>query len=302
MPEVIILQMYIVFILIFLIKSASASESLDYSIEHLVESAMNARYASFQELELTRGTHYWRSQTGFFHADGAGVSSNGWPNAIQYNLSEIGRWSYNVGFFFDVCDFSSRGESAYADLSDTPTVGREPVPVKVQSVQGYSIHAGPSFSLAYYFSMPLAWQVGAAAEYYRLNNFKVKVLTTNQSPDYTATLDYSASYHALTPFTSLQWFITEKPKDMAMAGRLLVAMPLPRRDFQVEMTTPHNRYEKNGKGKHIPDVYVGLGLWWENIPKGWRVDLGTALYYYLVEGQMHKGISHPVNLNFSWHY
>jgi hypothetical protein len=107
----------------------------------------------------------------------------------------------------------------------------------------------------------------------------------------------------LTPYFTIRHRLPIRSERFVLTSRFLIAQPQPRRGFHGRIEGPgfviDNHSKANGKGRHIPDGFTGLGFTVESAEHGWSIDLGASLWLLLVEDGVHEGIDPPLLLRFT---
>jgi len=297
----------VMFLLIISSKPGIAGETLSFTAEHMIEAQMDARYMAFPEIETRADKKQTRFGLGYLSVTGDLMKSSAPMLSVQSYIptSQDHRWGMIIGGFIDYIQFGgSTGNAQFiADFIDFAPFN-QPQNVNVQSINGDALHTGISLSLTHRMSDNLAWQAGAALEYYSVNKFSIAFNTLDLASNFNAEVDYAANYHSITPYFSFRYFYPALSESYDFSSRFIMAWPLPRRGFKGRVSGPGFSVEGDtdevGNGIHIPDPFVGVGFSIESRQHGWRVDVGASLWLYLAENKIHEGTDPPlfIHMNF----
>lgn len=296
------IRTFLPILLLFTTLSITANaEDLDYVAEHILESVMNARYSALPAPEFDGTKNSQRIQAGYFNFTGGSLDTHGVLLAYQTERPiQNSKAALIYGFFFDIQNIGKSKDTTIAKLTDLSTNPKHLVDANIRSARGQGTHSGVSISYLKPINEKLLWQVGASLNYFKASNYKVELTTTSESPNFDATMDYSQSYNNISPFATLNWFHDPIKNRYVVSGRLIAIFPLPRKDFKRDEEHSSFNVYVDGNDKHIPDPYAGFSYSIEDIKTHWKADIGTTIWTYFIEGQMHKGIENPIVFTFSY--
>jgi len=226
--------------------------------------------------------------------------------AQHYRPSDDDRqWGWIFGGFIDRIRFYGNSGYGFADpafVQNPPF--RHPFDLYVTNISGDAVHAGLSLARTHRLSDRWAWQAGLTLEYYAVHSFRIQFDTRLPSNNFSGELNYASTYNTIAPYIGYRYFFPESSSTYVWSSRIMLAWPFPHRGFHGHITGPgfdlEGDSDQAGNGKHIPDPFGGVGLTVESVQKRWRLDLGSSLWLFLVEGQVHKGNNPPLFVHFSW--
>ena len=283
-------------------NSAYAEESLDYIAEHLLEVPMDFRYSSLPQVPLDDKDPEWRVQGGLGSEAGGLMHADVATLSLQY-YQPINRDSgFTFSVFYDPFRISGDNgpavvEPSFATLTNSP----QRINASVTSIEGNGFHVGVSGSYLFLRDNGASWQIGALLETIKAQKFVIQFDSVGLASNYSGELNYTSTYNALTPYVNYEF----APNNLAFGfvGNLKAtfAWPLPRVGFKGSISGPgfelSGDTDKAGNGTHIPDIFFGLGYSIEHPSTGWRFDVGTLAYLYVVEPRAHDQIDPPIFLS-----
>lgn len=278
-------------------------EDLDFRAEHAIEGVMDARYLALPQVGEDPAAPEWRLRFGGLYLESGGLNVSAALLGVQRYRPLHGKRALLLGAFADFMDFSGDSGPAFAKPSFTREFDTvSPFTVDVSKVSGSGIHFGVSAALAGSFSSHWGWQFGIVAEQVNVGTYEVEFTTLDLDGNFSGTLDYSGTYNAITPFAEIRRSFSTRR--YALSARFIVMDPLPRAGFKGRISGPgfdiSGDSGEAGKGKHIPDPFLGFGFSVESRKTGWRVDLGATAYMFGAEGAIHRGVDLPVYVTFSF--
>lgn len=279
-----------------------ANESLDYYHEHLLESSMNARYHSLPDIETSSIDESIRIKLGYSQFKGGPSDSKVFMSGIQKTITQNSSWNTIFFGFYDFSFIRTNNETVTADIIKNQS---SPRLFKTQIIldghQANSHHLGLGIGQVYRFQTNFALQAGILGEYYNIKNFEINFTTINEATNYGGSFNYDHTYLLYTPYTTLNWFPHYQLFGLQTIARLIITYPMPRKDLARTIKVGNQQFDLETSGKHIPDGFVGIGYALESPQKKWRIDIGSSLDFFLLEGSlMHKGIATPIFLNYSF--
>lgn len=279
-----------------------AGETLDYTHEHLLESAMNARYHSLPDVEFSPSTEFLRMKLGYAQFSGGPSDSKTLMTGLQKTIVRDSSWSTIVFGFYDFSFIKTNSENSMAMIiKNQEAIESFNTQILLQAHNAFSHHLGGGVGEVYRFNSSYALQAGVCGELYTIKNFKIDFTTLNETTNYNGSFDYDHTYLLYTPYLNFNWFPSSKIFGMHSVARLIMTYPMPRGDLARVVAVGSNQLNLKKNSEHIPDAFVGVGYGLESPGKNWRVDVGATLDFFLFEGSlMHKGITNPLFLNYSF--
>ena len=280
----------------FLPYEVHAEETIEYVAEHLLEVPMDARALAFPKIPSNESETEARIQVGYGHFN-AGKLSNSTPMlGAQYFYPFNEDWGLLGGAFYDGYQFSGKKGKAVGGVLvvNAPNVPPK-FDVDITNIDGSGRYTGASLAVTYTPGETWRWQLGYARSVLHINKFKINFNTTSLNNNFSGSFDYANRYDVNTLFLAIEMAPRGLLSNFTYSPHLIAVMNGPRAGFQGRFTGPDFDYSgntnTNGKGTHIPDSYLGVGVNIEHKPSGFRVDLGATIYTYAFEPYGHKGIS-----------
>lgn len=282
---------------------AFSTEALDYTTEHLLEAAMNARYHSLPDVETTQSNNL-RFKVGYAQFTGGPSDSKVLLTGIQKSFPSAPSWMTIVYGFYDFAFIKTSNEMVTARIVKNQSPALSQIsPILLQSNHAYTHHAGLCLGETYRFNPIFALQVGLLGEIYAVKNFDLNFTTLNDPTPLSGNIDYNHTYLVYTPYLTLNWFPSYQIYGLQSILRFIAAYPMPRKDLARTVHVGNNQLNLETSSKHIPDGFAAIGYALESPTKKWRIDLGATLDMLFLEGSvMHKGVTKPIFLNYSFIY
>lgn len=279
------------------------ARSIDYTAEHILEGPMDMRYLSFPNVPLNLNRAEKRGQLGLMHINAEHFDSNVLLMSGQYYKPLNNHRGLVFGSFLDFSMMGGRNGVAVSEPNyvSNPTFV-SPIDINIKDISGWSYHLGVSGGLTENFSQNWSIQYGIAFETLRVQDFEVSFDTLNQSSNFSGKINYKGNYNIITPYFSNHWRFTLDNLRESFALKFIVAYPLPRVGFKGSFygggTNQSSNSEAVGKGTHIPDPFIGLGLSMEDPESKWIYEIGASLYTFFLEGNLfHRGLGSPIFLS-----
>lgn len=282
---------------------SQAQESLDFYAEHAIEGVMDARYLALTQVPEGLAAPEWRLRFGGMYYQSGDFATSAVLLDVQRSRPLGEKHALLFLAFADFTDYSGDSGPAIAD----PTFTRDfdaisPFVVDVSKVSGSGMHFGMAAAIAGRISSRWGWQSGLVLEEVKVDRFETKFTTLDLPDNFSGTFDYAGSYDAVTPFGEVHRSIPGRR--YAMSARLIATIPFPRLGFKGRISGPGFETSGDsgsvGKGKHVPDGFLGLGFSVESRKTGFRIDLGATAYLFAAEGTIHRGVDLPLYLTFSF--
>lgn len=282
---------------------SQAQESLDFYAEHAIEGFMDARYLALPQVPEDLKASEWRLRFGGLSYQSGGFATSAVLLDVQRSRPLGEKRALLFGAFADFMKYSGDSGPALAD----PTFTREfdaisPFVVDVSKVSGSGMHFGVSAAMAGQISPRWGWQSGVVLEEVKVDSLETEFMTLDLLFNFSGTFDYAGSYDAVTAFGEVHRSIPGRR--YSMNARLIAAIPFPSVGFKGRISGPGFETSGNsgsaGKGKHVPDPFLGLGFSVESRKTGFRIDLGATVYIFAAEGKIHRGVDTPLYLTFSF--
>jgi len=289
--------------------AACAEHDIEFVSEHLPEIAMDNRYATLplwtacaEPGQLCGGATagYATTRAGTLSLDGPMFAASlTWPRD---------HWTFSGFAFYDPLSFSSGIEHRPLNViftNDAPL--SMPVAAEFTGLNGEARDYGVGFAARREATLPLLGKVNLSAgllwQVMSLHDFRYDYRVL-EGPDagLTGTLDYDNDYQHWVPFAGIAW---ERGNERwRYQPHVQFAMPLPRRGMVGHITGPgfdlRGDQDSAGHGKHFGDPSLTIGFDVTYLPWNLSVDIGTALTQYLLEPQIHDGVSQDLVLMFRW--
>ncbi len=280
------------------------AETLDYTTEHLLETAMNARYHSLPDVETDQSSNDLRFKLGYSQFTGGPSDSKVILTGIQKTFSSDPNWTTVVSGFYDFAFIKTNSKTVTAQIVNNQSPAFSQISsVLLESNHAYTHHVGLGVGETYRLDPIFAVQVGLLGEIYSVNNFKLNFTTLYEPTQFSGNINYNHTYLVYTPYMTLNWLPSYQVYGLQSILRLVLSFPLPRKDLARIVHVGDNQLNLESSSKHIPDFFAGIGYAIESPSKKWRVDLGATLDMFFIEGNAkHKGITKPIFLNFSFIY
>jgi len=288
----------------FLCQRLAAEESVEYVAEHLLEVPMDTRALAYPVMPSNIHRSESRLQLGYGSV-GASKLNNEFQMLAFHFYSPINEhWGVLAGGFYDSFKFSGKKGKAVGEVL---VVSAPQIPDKfditINDVSGGGKYAGTSLAVTYHPGGSWRWQLGYAYADMDIKKFKTDFDTTSLIENFSGSFDYAGQYHINTIFYGVEMTPRKLSKNVNFSPHLIVARNSPRVGFKGRVIGPNfdisGNTETNGRGTHIPDNYMGVGINVEHIPSGFRIDLGATLYTFSLEPAAHKGIRTPLFLTCS---
>ena len=280
----------------------AALHSFEFVAEHLPEAAMDNRFATLPLWgggAMSTDSGQFTVQAGYGRTDSGGLTLAGPMASMAVERRLDDRWSLRVFGFFDALRFSGTSDQRPLEtLFTTPPLAL-PAETLFTDLGGTyrNLGAGFAFNLDQdqgWFGRH-QWVVGALYQRVELRDYQAMYrVLEGPSSGATGLVDYSGDYTFFTPFAGFalpRYFDTW---DVTPHAQL--AVPLPRQGVQGRITGPgfdlSGDTEKAGKGKHVGDVSITVGLDVTYKPWGLTFDIGSFVSQALLEPIVHKGIDH----------
>ena len=283
-------------------SAVPAGERLGYEAEHALEAPMNARYLSLPAVPDNFNNSERRLQTGFNRVSATSFDTSTLMLGLEYFLSDSSAGGgYLFSLFGDFLQFRGKNGPAVFDPAfiKNPPFGI-PLNVNVTGVSGHAEHYGVSASRVSAIDETKSWQYGLVFEYFDIGEFAVSFDSIGLDANFSGVVDYAATYISLAPYVSYRQQFPVKQSRLKYSARIIAAWPSPRQAFSARLSYDGFDQSGAGEGKHIPDAFVGLGFSVKHPAQGWQIDVGASLYFLLMEGRIHKGVSSPILLNVTW--
>lgn len=279
-----------------------AQESIDFNAEHILEVPMDFAYLALPQKPTKGETEEWRVGYSYADTSASGIKAKVPMLTLHYYSEFEDKSGFSVGAFFQKYQFSANPQSIivspnFAALTAYPQTFN----ANLTQVSGSANHYGVSFGYYFDFEQDSHLQIGLLIEGLQVSQFKVDFVSQGFPIDFLGSIDYAASYNAITPYATYQ-FSEDQFADWTGTLRAIFAKPLPRVGFVGSFST--SSYQVSGDSKSyadvtpIPDSYLGMGYTLEN-SNGFRVDLGALVYSYIFEPYGHTGFDSPIFLSFS---
>jgi hypothetical protein len=286
-------------------------EDIDYILEHVPESGMDARYVGFPwpGRRLESGTWQTTLQAGYANTAASFLRLDGPLLSGSATYSFRDRWAVaGIGFYDAITISGDRGREVLNPFFVHPPLDL-PEFADFSNPRGDYLYWGAGAALLWKPTPAGAdrwWTFEAGLLWSRLDldNFAVDyTVATGRSAGASGVLDHSLHANYATPFVGLQW---NRPlgSRFLLSPRALAVVPLPPADFPGRITGPGfdlSSDSPGGRAGQIGDAFLDLGLEIQHLPTGLALDLGSALYFAGAESITHPGVSRAVTFQLIWH-
>lgn len=291
-------------------------KDIDYILEHVPESGMDARYVGFPwpGRRLERGMWQTTLQAGYADTTASFLRLDGTLLSASATYAFRDRWGVaGLGFYDAMSVSGASGDRGRALLN--PFFVHPPL-----DLPEFADFSNPRGDYRYWGAgAALVWgltpsgvdrwwtfQAGLLWSHLELDGFAMDyTVATGQSTGASGVLDHSLSADYATPFFGLQW---TRPwgKRFLLSPRALAVVPLPPADFSGRITGPgfdlSSDASVGGRAGQIGDAFAGFGLEIQHRRTGLALDLGSALYFAAAESISHLGVSRAITLQLIWHH
>lgn len=293
---------------------ADSIEDVTFDAEHLLESDMDAQFATLAlasgRLEAgvwqpTVGVAHYDTNAGLYRLEGASLGLG-----LARGLSD--RWSLQTLGFLDRADIG--GDRAVDEL--LPLFTRDipfsvPVNAELTNAGGEVRHWAVGFALTRQVQKKgrgeglLSWSFGLLHDRLEASDFSIAYrLTEGADAGTTGLLDLSATYSFETPFCDVR-YSRKLGKSWRIESRATAVLPLPRRGLVGRIEGPgfdlSGDTEQADHGVHMGDPALALGLCFEHTPSHLALDVGALLVEPLYERVTHKGVDQALLFHLRWH-
>lgn len=294
------------------IQANAATESIEFVGEHLVEIAMDNRYATLPLWANgpSEAGWYMTTQASLAQTHSGGLSIGGPMFSLGLSRRIAENWELTGLAFFDILSLSGTVDRRPMDAQFTTGVPLTlPAEAEFTNLSGASRGMGAGFAFKYSGEMRLwhSYEFAVGVLWHRVElrdySFEFRIL---DGPDAGATgvLDYSATYTHTVPFFGIAW--PREHGSWGLTPHIQAAIPLPRRGVVGHISGPgydlRGDTGETGVGTPFGDPSVTIGFDVTYRPWNLTLDLGTLASQALIEPLIHEGVARNWLLSFSWTY
>jgi hypothetical protein len=301
--------------LIFLIVGAvpirAADEDVHFIAEHLPEAGQDARYTSLPFLSERMEAGKWQQtfQVGYAQADAHFLRISGPMVAFNVGRGLSDLWGFSVLGFYDSMSVSGDTGRELLRPFFFPNLPLDlPQTAEFSNPRGDYRHWGIGAAFLRELSPPgtdRRWTLtgGLLYDHLEIKNYQVDYrILAGRDAGVTGILDHSSDVNYVTPYIGAQ-YTRPLGSSWSLAPRLVGGAPLPPGDFDARLTGPGfdlSTAQGEGKPGKIGDAFIGVsaGLIHRS---GLEIDLGTTLFYPLLEKASHPGVSKSLMVQVAWH-
>lgn len=284
--------------------AAVADESVEFIAEHLLEVPMDARALALPLTPSNTSSTELRAQLGYGHYTGGPLAAAVPMLGISYFYPLNDNWGLLANGFYDSYHFSGSRGSAKADILSLDTHNQpNQFLLKINRVSGSGRYTGGGLALTFNPENRWRWQLGYARAELNIREFAVDFSSADLANNLDGRFDYAHQYKINSLFTIMELPEWHTADAVSVRPHMILVKNFPRVGFYSSYSGPGFSYtgdtNSNGKGKHIPDDYVGVGLTLVHNRSGLSIDLGASLFSYALEPSAHRGIKAPLLLSLS---
>ncbi|HEX4963060.1 MAG TPA: hypothetical protein VF173_19675 [Thermoanaerobaculia bacterium] len=289
-------------------------EDVHFVAEHLPEAGQDARYTSLPFLserlepgrwQQTLQVGYARTQAGdFLRLDGPMLAFNAGRGVSD-------RWGFSVLGFYDSMQVSGgSGELVLRPFFFRNVPLDLPERAEFSHPRGDYRHWGIGAAFLRELSpagAPRRWTLtgGLLYDHLEIKNYQMDYrILSGASAGVRGILDHSSDVNFVTPYFGGQYSLP-LGASFSLAPRIIVGAPLPPGDFGARLTGPGfdlSTARGDGKPGQIGDVFVGISGGLIHRRSGLEIDLGSTLFYPLLEKASHPGVSRSFLVQVAWHH
>lgn len=287
------------------------AESLDFIAEHLIEIPMDFRYGAQPKSPAKLDRSEWRIDVGYGQTNAQNLSTRLPMLGVSRYLARgdgtgsLTGWLFSA--FYDRASFTGASGPALMEPSfGLPSGLPESFPVTVSRVRGSGDHYGFGLSFVRALQSGARVQAGLIVERFRIGRYRIDFRTEGLASNFDGFVDYAGTYTAFTPIVTWEGARSAIGDAWTAGPWATFAWPLPRTGFKGRLVGPGFDIQGDtgaiGNGRHIPDPYLGLGVFVEQAQSGLRIELGASVFSYLSEPLIHKATDRSLFFTLSWRF
>jgi hypothetical protein len=289
----------------------AAVEDIEFVSEHLVEVAMDHRYAALPVWPREASSRWsFTAQAGYSATRAGELELIGPTLSLAAHRALSRGWTVGGFAFADDLSFSGSNDRRPLDVSFAANVPLSlPAEAVFTDLQGSSRDSGLGLDVSHFIgSGPLSgwrWTAGVLWQSLELAGYSTPyVVLAGPSAGASGTIDYSVHYSYTTPFAGISR--TFALGRWTIEPRFLVAAALPRRGVQGRISGDGFDLSGNsadfGHTRNYGDPSPVLGMVVRYEPWGLEVDLGAALSEAVIEPLMHPGVDQNIAISVAWQF
>jgi hypothetical protein len=287
-------------------------EDVHFIAEHLPEAAQDARYTSLPWLSERLEAGHWQQtfQVGYAKASADFLDIDGPMVAFNAGYGFSDRWGVAVLGFYDSMKVSGGSGQQVLRPFFFPDVPLDtPENAQFSNPRGDYLHWGLGGELLRELSpagTDRRWTLalGLLYDHLEITGYQVDYrLLGGADAGATGVLDHSSNVDFATPFVGLQ-YTRPLGSRWSIAPRITAGAPLPPGDFGVRLTGPgFDLSTERGEGHpgQIGDAFLGVSAGLIHLRSGLEVDLGSTLFFPVLEAGSHPGVNEAYLLQLAWH-
>jgi hypothetical protein len=290
----------------------AASEDIHFIAEHLPEAGQDARYTSLPFLADRMEAGKWQQtfQVGYAQADANFLRIGGPMVAFNAGRGLSDRWGFSVLGFYDSMKVSGDTGRQVLRPFFFPNVPLDlPQNAEFSNPRGDYRHWGIGGAFIRELSPAGAdrrWTLtgGLLYDHLEIKNYQMDYrILAGRNAGVTGVLDHSSDVNFVTPYLGAQ-YTRPLGSSWSLAPRIVGGAPLPPGDFDARLTGPgFDLSTARGQGSpgKIGDAFVGASAGLIHLRSGLEIDLGTTLFFPILEKASHPGVSKSLMVQVAWH-
>jgi hypothetical protein len=289
---------------------APPKENIHFMLEHLAESAQEARYFALP-WPVVASDQAWHPvievAAASMDANIANMSGILLTAGAAHQINE--RWSYELLAFYDQFNVGGDTTEHVLTAGQLPNVPLDiPERAEFSSPGGTIRHSGGGVVFRRELSEEnSAWRWsstgGLLIQRLALVDYQVRYrLLAGASSGATGVIGYSGTHTFLSPFIGFQGERALGSR-WTVVPRVAIGGPTPVGKFDLRLSGPgfDSTPDSTGSGHgQIGDVYLMLGMGIRDQRSGIEVDLGSMITYSLLESLTHDGIGPGMFIALTW--
>jgi len=291
----------------------AASEDVHFIAEHLPEAGQDARYTSLPFLADRMEAGKWQQtfQVGYAQADAEFLHIAGPMVAFNAGRGLSDRWGFSVLGFYDSMKVSGdTGRQVLRPFFFKNVPLDLPQTAEFSNPRGKYRHWGIGGAFIRELSPAGAdrrWTLtgGLLYDHLEIKNYQMDYrILAGRDAGVTGVLDHSSDVNFVTPYLGAQ-YTCPLGSSWSIAPRIVAGAPVPPGDFDAHLIGPgFDLSTSKGQGNpgKIGDAFVGVSAGLIHLRSGLELDLGTTLFYPILEKASHPGVSRSLMVMVAWHH
>jgi hypothetical protein len=289
------------------------NEDIHFLAEHLPEAGQDARYTSLPFLSGRLEPGRWQQtfQVGYARTNADFLRLDGPMVAFNVGRGVTDRWGFSVLGFYDSMKVSGRsGRQVLRPFFFDNVPLDLPENAEFSNPRGDYRHFGVGGAFLRELSPAGADRrytltAGLLYDHLEIKGYQMDYrILSGSSAGATGVLDHSSNVDFVTPYFGVQ-YTRPLGSRWAIAPRVIGGAPLPPSDFDARLTGPgFDLSTARGEGKpgRIGDAFVGASAGLIHLRSGLEIDLGSTLFFPILEKASHPGVNGSILLQIAWHH